>query len=555
MMERELDASEEHVVNVLASLVSRTTAESFIAKSENLGLLTGECLIDCTLTMCDGLYVGSASRCQSSVASEVIPDVREDDHCVSNTQVSIPLENTANGMTANTEGCREMMEGGADIIIGPQGDEYTSIPDAYGAVAEPVSVHYKYEWTKNTVSSTDKYAHLQININGGLYPVVPIFADEKAICIGLPSELCLWLEQLWICTDPEDLVVIKGYDPPMVEMCFLWVAVCAGDAFQIATPEVLPWRKATHKGLRLNRWPSARALKEIDIPRTVHVTGEVYMDLRWGLPDGSESQTVQELDLVLRSGISRGPWQFYTKIQFLTKDTPSQGFPGHIEKVVPPIAASANPTSERSVTVKFGYNSEDFIAAEASQNYSKLTLCWREKKVPALMIARRIGGALLGVPTGYIDFLDLDTGPLGVAAKLSVSMRVDENNRECSDQVLSVIVFDMSESFIADRLRFYGDSDVELGAFPIDNVEAFGEAEGWPLGPELVAFTNHWTNFLRTAGGVTPSRAAIYFIADEESRRRSDVASIPSALACRRQSAPRRPLALTSIEEGSSEKL
>ena len=158
------------------------------------------------------------------------------------------------------------------------------------------------------------------------------------------------------------------------------------------------------------------------------------------------------------------------------------------------------------------------------------------------------------VPTGYIVFLELDTGPLGVATKLSVSMRVDENNRECNDQVLSVIVFDLSESSIADRLRFYGDSDVELGAFPIDNVEAFGEAEGWPLGPELAAFTNNWTNFLRTAGGVTPSRAAIYFIADEESRRSSDVASIPSALAGRRPSALRRPLAHTSIEGGASEK-
>jgi hypothetical protein len=421
-------------------------------------------------------------------------------------------------------------------------------------VAEPVSSHYKYEWTKNTVSSTDKYAQLQININDVLYPVVPIFADEKAICIGLPSELCLWLEQLWICTDPEELVVIKGYDPPMVEMCFLWVAVCAGDAFQNATPEVLPWRKATHKGLRCNRWPSARALKEIDIPRTVHLTGEIYMDLRWGLPEGSESQTVQELDLVLRSGISRGPWQFYTKIHFLTKDISSQGFPGYIENVLPRIAASDNPTSERSVMVRFGYNSDDFIAAEASENYSKLTLLWRDTLMPALMIARRIGGALLGVPTGYIDVMDFETGPLGPSATCSVSMRVDENNREGSDQVLTVIVFDLSESSIADRLRFSGDSDVELGAFPIDNIGAFGEAEGWPLGPELVDFATHWTNFLRAADGVTPSRAAIYFIADEESRRSSDVASIPSALAGRRPSALRRPLAHTSIEGGASEK-
>ena len=61
--------------------------------------------------------------------------------------------------------------------------------------AEPVSSQCKYEWAKNTVAETENYALLQININGILYPVVPILADEKAICIGLPSGLCVWLEQ------------------------------------------------------------------------------------------------------------------------------------------------------------------------------------------------------------------------------------------------------------------------------------------------------------------------------------------------------------------------
>ena len=141
-MERELDASEEDVVNVRASLLCGTSAESFIAKSENIGLLTGECLMDCTRAMFDGLYVAPASRCQSSDASEAIPDVREDEHCGSNTHLAISLEDTPssllyklpNGTTANLKGCRQMMHDGADMIIGPQGDEYTSMQYAYEAL-------------------------------------------------------------------------------------------------------------------------------------------------------------------------------------------------------------------------------------------------------------------------------------------------------------------------------------------------------------------------------------------------------------------------------------
>jgi hypothetical protein len=38
----------------------------------------------------------------------------------------------------------------------------------------------------------------------------------------------------------------------------------------------------------------------------------MYIVLRWGLPGEMENLIVQKLDFVLRSGISKGPWQFYT---------------------------------------------------------------------------------------------------------------------------------------------------------------------------------------------------------------------------------------------------
>ena len=177
--------------------------------------------------------------------------------------------------------------------------------------------------------------------------------------------------------------------------------------------------------------------------------------------------------------------------------------------------------------------------------------------MPALMIARRLGGALLCVPSGYISSMDFkrasESYVLGPSVKCHVSMRVGDCNREASDQVLAVIVFDLLESSFADRLGFYNDSDVEFGAFPIANIGAFGEAEGWPFGPELVDFATLRTDRLRAADGGPPARAATYFSADEEARRSSDVAAIPSALAGCRPSSLRRPLAHTSLEIAAPE--
>jgi hypothetical protein len=192
--------------------------------------------------------------------------------------------------------------------------------------AEPVSSLLNYEWATKTVASTDEYARLQINILDDLFPVVPIFADEKAICIGLPSVLCRWLERYRICSYPEDLSVTED-GRHYVEMCFLWVAGCACNAFRDATPEVRAWRSSSPWGTD-DLWPSARAIKQIDIPRTVHMTGRIFIDLRWGLPEEPENLTVQELNFVLRRGIRKGPWHFYTNIEFLLDDTPPRGVPG-----------------------------------------------------------------------------------------------------------------------------------------------------------------------------------------------------------------------------------
>ena len=163
----------------------------------------------------------------------------------------------------------------------------------------------KYEWINITVATTDNYARLQIEISGLLYPVVTIDANEDAVCIGLPSGLCPWLEQYWICTDPEDFSIYRAFDRPKVRMCFLWVAVCACDAIKEATPEVSRWCSTTP--LVTNHcWPSARAVKEIEIPRFVRMPGIISMDLSGGLPPEPEHLTVQELDLYLLGGISAG---------------------------------------------------------------------------------------------------------------------------------------------------------------------------------------------------------------------------------------------------------
>jgi hypothetical protein len=187
--------------------------------------------------------------------------------------------------------------------------------------AEPVP----YFWATKTVASTDEYAQLQININDILYPVVPIFADGEAICIGLPSVLCRWLERYRISNHLEDLSVTED-GGSYVEMCFLWVASCAGNAFRKAAPEVQAWRSSGWETDCL--WPSARAIKQIDIPRTVHLTGRIFVDLRWGLPGEPENLTVEELNLVLRRGIKKGPWHFYTSIEYILDDTPPWRFPG-----------------------------------------------------------------------------------------------------------------------------------------------------------------------------------------------------------------------------------
>mgnify|MGYP000633009623 CR=1 FL=1 len=178
-----------------------------------------------------------------------------------------------------------------------------------------VSSHFRNVWEGRTAAETIHYAKLQINVAGILYPVVPTRADKDAICIGLPSGLCDWLEQYLICTNPEDSSVIKEFDCRNVEMCFLWVALSASDAFQYATPEVL-WKKNY-------QWPAASAVLQMEIPKNVHITGSLFIYLRWRLSFAQENQTVQELDIILRGGISKGPWSFYSTISYV-RDTPQE---------------------------------------------------------------------------------------------------------------------------------------------------------------------------------------------------------------------------------------
>jgi hypothetical protein len=145
-MKRELDPSEEDVLDVRASLVSVTSAESSIDKPENMSLLAAECLSDCsravlarTAALSD---VASASRPQSSDASEAVPNVRDAEQCGPNTKDSFSGEDSSsfllyklpNGPTVNLKGWRQAMRGGAVVIIGPQGDEYTSMHYAYEAL-------------------------------------------------------------------------------------------------------------------------------------------------------------------------------------------------------------------------------------------------------------------------------------------------------------------------------------------------------------------------------------------------------------------------------------
>ena len=174
---------------------------------------------------------------------------------------------------------------------------------------------------KHYRGKADNYARLQIEISGLLYLVVPIDADEDAVCIGLFSGLCPLLEQCWICTDPEDFSITKAIYRSMVKMCFLWVARCACDAIQDATPEELFWR-STSPWVIDRRWPSARAVKEIEIPGIVQVPGRIIMDLRGRLPEEPEHLTVQELDFFLRGGISAGPWKHFTEMEIRMPSLP-----------------------------------------------------------------------------------------------------------------------------------------------------------------------------------------------------------------------------------------
>jgi hypothetical protein len=85
------------------------------------------------------------------------------------------------------------------------------------------------------------------------------------------------------------------------------------------------------------------------------------MDLRWGLPAEIENLTVQKLDFVLRSGISKGAWQFYSKIDFLTVDTLPQGFPCYFQNAPSPKVFSDDPFSERSI-IESGFCQIRFFA-------------------------------------------------------------------------------------------------------------------------------------------------------------------------------------------------
>ncbi len=53
--------------------------------------------------------------------------------------------------------------------------------------ADPDISQCKCQLGKRTVAKTEDYARLQINSNGILFPFFPMFAEEKAICIGLSS--------------------------------------------------------------------------------------------------------------------------------------------------------------------------------------------------------------------------------------------------------------------------------------------------------------------------------------------------------------------------------
>jgi hypothetical protein len=184
----------------------------------------------------------------------------------------------------------------------------------------------KYEWTDKTVAKTDNYARLQIEIRGVFYPVVPIDANEGAVCIGLPSGLCPWLVEVWMCTDPEDLSIERSFDRPMVRMCFLWVAVCACDAIQEATPEVSLWR-STSSLVTNHCWPSARELKTNEIPRSFDMPGKITIDLSGEPLVEPEYLTVQELDSFLLGGIKAGPWRFYNDVEIIGMRFPPETDP------------------------------------------------------------------------------------------------------------------------------------------------------------------------------------------------------------------------------------
>ena len=145
-MKRERDPCEEEELDVWELLVNETSADSSSCNRESISFLTGECSSGCsgavlarTAAISD---VASASRPQSSDASEAVPNVRDAEQCGPNTKVSIFGEDSSssllyklpNGSTVNLKGWWQGMRGGAAVIIGPQGDEYSSMHYAYEAL-------------------------------------------------------------------------------------------------------------------------------------------------------------------------------------------------------------------------------------------------------------------------------------------------------------------------------------------------------------------------------------------------------------------------------------
>jgi hypothetical protein len=117
-----------------------------------MSLLIAECLSDCsravlarTAAISD---VAAASRPQNSDASESVADVDEAKHYGPDIMAAFDLMDTRtgedtsspllyklpNGTSVSLKGWRQEMRGGAEVIIGPQGDEYTSMQYAYEAL-------------------------------------------------------------------------------------------------------------------------------------------------------------------------------------------------------------------------------------------------------------------------------------------------------------------------------------------------------------------------------------------------------------------------------------